>query len=442
LVPARETSSGIVSKRRDDVDTVGKRFEAEPVKPTERYGSRIDLTADTVYARILNLVGEGKRVLDVGCATGNLARALTEVNHCTVTGIEIDPTAAEKARRWCEQVVVGDIESLDLETVLAGARVDVIIFADVLEHLVNPWGVLADAKKVLADGFVVASLPNVAHSAVVLELLRGRFQYRALGLLDDTHLRFFGKWDVVDLFEKAGYAIENFQRVYVAPEDTELGVNVDRYPAEFVRLLKTNDEATTYQFVVKARVAHGEVPTRVVGATSAEARGILGHIKLLNEDRAVWRAQAQAVGEDRDHWRQRAEAAEADRDGWRQRAATVEQDRDGWRQRAATVEQDRDGWRHAGSGPSGTTWRSGRSGEGRAGTLAPHGRIDGRPGEGEGSRPGAVVEASPRSGGAAGEHRAGPGLPPRSRAEGAGAPLLEHQEMTHGKVRDELPGIR
>ena len=94
-----------------------RRVKGEHVKPTKRYDITIDLSADRVYTRMLNLVEKGKRVRDVGCATGNLARALTEVNHCAVTGIEIDPTAAEEATRWCERVVVGYIESMDLETV-------------------------------------------------------------------------------------------------------------------------------------------------------------------------------------------------------------------------------------------------------------------------------------------------------------------------------------
>ena len=332
-------------------------MKSAPSKRTKRYDTAVDLTADTVYSRIVGLVGHNKRVLDVGCAIGNLARALSEVNGCVVTGIEIDAAAAEAARQWCDRVLVGDVERMDLAESLAGERFDVVIFADVLEHLVDPGAVLARTRELLPNGCVVASLPNVAHAAVVLELLRGRFGYTDRGLLDDTHVRFFGKWDVVDLFEKTGYAIDEFQRLYLAPEQTELHVDIAQYPAEFVRLLDTSEEATTYQFVVRAMATSDSASARTPAASAIGSlpappprpgaiadRGVLGHIKALTDERIAARAEADALAADRNRWRQHAEAVEADRARWREQSETLQWDRERVRSHANLVAADRDEW--------------------------------------------------------------------------------------------------
>src|SRR5215207_1882662 len=103
-----------------------------------KYETRIDLeNKNSSHALIVELVGHGKRVLDVGCAAGDLAEVLTE-HGCKVTGIEIDPEAARQAERRCERVIVGDVEDLDLSGNLDDESFDVIVLGDVLEHLKDP----------------------------------------------------------------------------------------------------------------------------------------------------------------------------------------------------------------------------------------------------------------------------------------------------------------
>jgi O-antigen biosynthesis protein len=214
-----------------------------------------DLNLDdrnTSHAVITELVGHDKRVLDVGCAAGILAEFLTE-RGCRVTGIELDPEAARQAEGRCERVIVGDVERLDLGAELDAESFDVVLFGDVLEHLKDPLRTLKRLKPFLrAEGYVVASIPNVAHGSVRLALMQGRFRYRSLGLLDDTHLRFFTRESVEKLFTDAGFLITELRRTTRDIFDTEIEVDRELVPDEVRRLVEEDPEASTYQFVLTA----------------------------------------------------------------------------------------------------------------------------------------------------------------------------------------------
>lgn len=213
----------------------------------------IDLNGESAHAKLLKLVGTDKKVLEMGCVTGYVSKVLKEQLKCMVTGIEIDSEAAKEAEKYCERVIVGDIEEMDFSRVFGNERFDVITFGDVLEHLKNPSKVLSSLRPFLADnGYVLASIPNVAHISVALELLSGRFDYRSLGLLDDTHLRFFTKKNILSLFRKAGYEIVFWDRVIVQPEDTEFQTTLESYPYSLLSFFEAGNESLTYQFIVKA----------------------------------------------------------------------------------------------------------------------------------------------------------------------------------------------
>jgi 2-polyprenyl-3-methyl-5-hydroxy-6-metoxy-1,4-benzoquinol methylase len=194
---------------------------------------------------VLDAVPDGARVLDVGCATGYLAAELTG-RGCTVDGVEFDPQAAEQARAHCRDVVVGDLEApfthAEVERMLAGVRPDVIVCADVLEHLRDPWTVLAWLRTLLppdGSGKAIISLPNIAHWTARRALVRGRFAYAEFGLFDRTHLRFFTRESARELATRAGFAVQQ-ERPAGAPLPLESRVPalgrvrdpfVRRYPA-------------------------------------------------------------------------------------------------------------------------------------------------------------------------------------------------------------------
>jgi 2-polyprenyl-3-methyl-5-hydroxy-6-metoxy-1,4-benzoquinol methylase len=145
--------------------------------------------------------GRGRRLLDVGCADGQLGQRLAE-RGWRVTGIEAHPDRAATAAAHCERVIVAD---LDRTLPALDGSFEAIVYADVLEHLANPLGTLRAINAALAPGgCVVVSIPNVAHLWIRLSLLFGRFEYADRGILDRTHLRFFTDRTLRALLADAG----------------------------------------------------------------------------------------------------------------------------------------------------------------------------------------------------------------------------------------------
>ncbi len=219
------------------------------------YDYKLDLSnGNSTHTRILNLVGRGKKVLEVGCATGYMTRYLREELDCRVSCIEIDPDAAEKAGAFSEKIVIGDIEELDCTQTLGMNRFDVIILADVLEHLKDPGRVLMRLRNYLApEGFLLISVPNGAHGSLALEVLDGRWKYREEGLLDRSHLHFFDRDTMSALLDATGFHISRLERIIVHPRDTEMKTAWESYPREVTAYLeRVNPEFQTYQFVMKA----------------------------------------------------------------------------------------------------------------------------------------------------------------------------------------------
>jgi 2-polyprenyl-3-methyl-5-hydroxy-6-metoxy-1,4-benzoquinol methylase len=241
----------VITVERESVQSgVGSPLQATGL----RYAGRIDLNnSNHPHTMAILEVRPGSRVLDIGCAAGDVARILSQ-RGCSVWGVENDRVAAELARAYCKGVVLGDIADLDLEETLAGTAFDVVLFLDVLEHLLDPAAALRKAAGVLAaDGKVLASIPNVAHGAVRLQLLGGRFRYTDAGLLDRTHVKFFDSAGVEELFKSTGYLIEECRRVTRSLDETEIRVDLDAFPSELLEMISRDPEALTYQFFVIAR---------------------------------------------------------------------------------------------------------------------------------------------------------------------------------------------
>jgi 2-polyprenyl-3-methyl-5-hydroxy-6-metoxy-1,4-benzoquinol methylase len=171
------------------------------------YNVNIDLSdTNTSWSHMIRLVGSNKRVLDVGCATGHMTKYLAS-NGCSVVGIEMEKDFAQQAAPYCEQIIVGDIQTKATREQIKGTF-DTIIFGDVLEHLASPEQVLLDIKSHLdKDGIVVISLPNIALWRIRIALLFGKFKYSDRGVLDRTHLRFFTLQSAKELLHQTGYII-------------------------------------------------------------------------------------------------------------------------------------------------------------------------------------------------------------------------------------------
>lgn len=219
-----------------------------------RYRYAIDPDSDSTAARILRLVGQGRRVLELGTAAGAMTQALTENNQCRVVGVEIDPVSASQARPYCDRLIVGNLDELDLPALLAGELFDVIIAADVLEHLRDPWTCLQSIRPLLAaNGRLVLSTPNVGYSGLVSTILNGEFPYQPRGLLDSTHLRFFTRFEVEAALVSAGYIPTEVSDIQLAPEHSEFCQAWGQLPESQRQWLLEQPDATVYQFVLAAQ---------------------------------------------------------------------------------------------------------------------------------------------------------------------------------------------
>lgn len=178
---------------------------------------RYDVTpAPENFIRNKLFVDEAKkypRVLECGCSNGFLSRLIT-AGGSRVVGLEIDPEAAEEARRSCARVLSIDLNDSSW-TKSVGEQFDLVTFGDVLEHLVDPQAVLRQAQQLLAPGGrVLICLPNIAHWRIRLRLLRGKFEYEPMGIMDYTHLRFFTVATARKMIQGAGYRVVRFQAIY------------------------------------------------------------------------------------------------------------------------------------------------------------------------------------------------------------------------------------
>jgi cyclopropane fatty-acyl-phospholipid synthase-like methyltransferase len=152
---------------------------------------------------------DARTVVEVGCSSGALAREYKRINgNCRYLGVEVMSQYAPLARRFCDRVHELDIEAVDDAFLRQSLPGDCWVFADVLEHLIDPWALLKRLRGVMpADGCVVACIPNAQHWSVQARLNCGIFRYEEMGLLDRTHLRWFTRITVIEMFQQAGFKI-------------------------------------------------------------------------------------------------------------------------------------------------------------------------------------------------------------------------------------------
>jgi 2-polyprenyl-3-methyl-5-hydroxy-6-metoxy-1,4-benzoquinol methylase len=202
----------------------------------------------------VRIIGDGKRVLELGSGPGTITRILSNESNCRVTALEIDAEAVKKLAPYCERAYMADLNDPHWpDAIKSEGRFDAVIATDVLEHLYEPLTVLKAMKGFLNEtGSIVVSVPHVGHSVIHACLLDEDFEYRDIGLLDRTHIRFFGIRNIQRLFEDAGLKIVHAEFVVREPEHTEFAKRWASTPAEIRNALAKNPFGSVYQVVVKA----------------------------------------------------------------------------------------------------------------------------------------------------------------------------------------------
>src|ERR1700730_12448250 len=189
------------------------------------------------------------RILDVGCGEGSFARSLRAArtgSKLEIVGVEFCESAAEIAASAVDRLFVGDAEQVELRY---ENYFDCVVFADVLEHLIDPWRMLRRTRTLLqSNGTIIASIPNIQHWSVLANLMRGHWEYSEHGIMDNTHLRFFTKKSIRDLFTSTGFRLRTIfpllsttTRVKLARTVT-LGLAIPFLTRQYLVVAERNDE--------------------------------------------------------------------------------------------------------------------------------------------------------------------------------------------------------
>lgn len=217
------------------------------------YESNVDpLRPNDAHGISLQLVGQNKRVLELGAASGHVTKALKS-RHNTVTAVERDGRFEATLAAVADSVLITDLDWLDLRQKLSGQTFDVVLAGDVLEHCQRPELVLLQLHDLLADdGYVVISLPNIAHADVRLALLTGKFEYRPTGLLDQTHVRFFTRDTITSFLNQNDFDVAEVFASTAALGTTEFGAPSPSIPREAIAFVQEDRDSQVYQYIVKA----------------------------------------------------------------------------------------------------------------------------------------------------------------------------------------------
>ena len=204
-------------------------------------------------------------VLDIGCGAGATGELIKKKFPGTrVIGIEINANAAQHARKLLDVVITAGIDQVDLSRDAPGERISTVLLLDVLEHLYDPWRALQRIHRWLDAGTrVVASVPNIRNLQTLSDLAVGQFEYAANGVLDITHVRFFTRATLRDLFLQTGYSVERLEPL-TQPALID-HVIVQRQPGRLVtrtisvgyRSFEDLEDLYAVQYVVDARVSSG-----------------------------------------------------------------------------------------------------------------------------------------------------------------------------------------
>jgi len=222
-------------------------------------------------------------VLDVGCGDGALGQAYRRLNpNARLLAIDNDPAMVATAHQHYDECVVADAQCAALPFA-APDGIDCIIYSAVLEHLADPFAMLARHAAALSpEGMILICVSNVEHWSLTERLLRGAFRYDETGLLDRRHLRWFG----VDTFgrslSEAGLVPVDVQpRIFdeqagrafietMAPALHNLGID----PAEYART------ALPLQYIWRAR--QKAIRRLVVAGDMLRPVGGVSHLRVIH----------------------------------------------------------------------------------------------------------------------------------------------------------------
>jgi 2-polyprenyl-3-methyl-5-hydroxy-6-metoxy-1,4-benzoquinol methylase len=214
-----------------------------------------------VNQELLRLIpDDARRVVEIGCMLGAMARTWRAAHpDAEYVGVDIDPDYAHAAAEHCTLTLAGDVERLEPKDFDQLFPSDVWIFGDCLEHLRDPWALLRRIReRIDPQGCLLACIPNAQHWSVQWRLASGQFRYEDSGLLDRTHIRWFTRTTMLEMFAGAGWRMEQgLARFLPASAQQEAMLQGIRALAQSAGLDPETAvrDATPFQYVFKVEPA-------------------------------------------------------------------------------------------------------------------------------------------------------------------------------------------
>lgn len=218
-----------------------------------KYDFQLNLSTDTSDGKIISKIKPNSTVLEFGCAEGRMTKYMSDALGCGVYIVEYDKEAYKNAVRFARDGVCGDAMELEWVHRFENVRFDYVIFADVLEHLTDPALVLKNAAKALKPGGrIYVSIPNITHNDVIVKAMENRFDYTQIGLLDNTHVHFWGMENIVPFAEECGLHVDSIEATYCKSGMTEqfAGGHYDSEDVMLRNCLGERPYGEVYQFVM------------------------------------------------------------------------------------------------------------------------------------------------------------------------------------------------
>lgn len=222
-----------------------------------KYNEPVQILDSTcIYGKVLDKIKPNSMVLEFGPSGGWMTKYMKEVLDCSVYIVEIDETGFKQAVQFATDGLFGDIEEYKWREKYANIQFDYILFTDVLEHLNDPERVLVACAEILKEeGSVLLSVPNIANSNVVFNLLKNRFVYTETGILDKSHRWFFTRDTIRQLISSASYLPVFEDAVYYSVGDSfrDFNNNYAFLPNSVARYIDNRENANVYQYIYEIK---------------------------------------------------------------------------------------------------------------------------------------------------------------------------------------------
>lgn len=236
-----------------------------------KYDFGSEIVSGSTMEWAIKIVQPQSTVLELGPAIGTLTKHLVEDKGCIVDIVEIDYEAGTQAARYARKSCLGEyhgnLEQNDWMSILGNEKqYDYVVILDVMEHVKNPVQLLMHVKELIKDeGEIILSLPNVAHNSVILNLLNNKFEYTDVGLLDDTHVRFFTHKSLDKLLQQCELYVYDKHYKQMLVGENEIKNSYSEVPDSVEQYLRLRDFGDVYQFLyrIKNSPAEQKVDDRV-----------------------------------------------------------------------------------------------------------------------------------------------------------------------------------